>query len=382
MREYFCYAKVRVAALGGRYEKMLTLAAEQGIRLQQVKAVPGGVAFCTAAKQYRQLAQLAKKCRTRLRLQKRLGLYFYLRRYKGRWGLLSAPAIFWLAVLLMSQMVWSVQWLGVEADLQPVLRGALYSMNIYEGCILTPDRIRFCEKKLVNDLPQLSWASLNFTKGRLVVEAAQNREKPEIEGNDPVDLVAKEGGVVVLAQAEEGILLKKSGQTVAKGEVLIAAGRADREGRIIPTHAKGQVIAQVTKTYRCSQPLSYWETIPIGKTERRKQLLFAGKKIPLYRKNSQLPSADNCVYQPVTVLGLPMPATIEESLWVPRQQKNRVLTEQSAQQRARLACLTQLFLDFQDAKILAQQVKIDRQEAAICCTLTVQFEADIAKAAL
>lgn len=64
------------------------------------------------------------------------------------------------------------------------------------------------------------WVSLNFEKGRLVVEASSALQKPAIESNDPVDLVAAADGILLEVNAQEGFAVKSVGQTVAAGDVL------------------------------------------------------------------------------------------------------------------------------------------------------------------
>lgn len=372
------FAEAEFLALGGRYEKFVSRCAQKGIPLQNLKPIPGGVQGSVPLYGYIQMQQIAKSCQTKLELQKKRGIYFRLRKFRGRWGLVAAPVIFLTAMALFANLVWSIRWQGIEAAQQPLVKQALYSMDIYEGAFLTQQKVRESEKKLLVALPELGWLSLNFSKGRLVVEASEAREKPAIEANDAQDLVSAVDGTVLKTNIEEGVLLKGAGQTVAKGDVLIRAGREDRDGHMIPVHAKGSVIARAKKKYRCVQPLSFEAEVPSESLHSMRTLCSMGRRMPL-QKGEELPQDAHIRCQPVTVWGFALPAMIEERFWLPRVQQTVELNEGQAKERARLACLTQLYREFPDAVIEAEEQEISMDKNELCCTLTLTFTADIVK---
>lgn len=373
------FASVRFSALGGRYEKFVTLCGQSGIPLRDIQPEPGGVSAVVPVRYYRKAAKAAKSCRTKLQTEKRKGIYFQLRRFKGRWGLILAPAVFCVSAALMGRMVWSVHWLGVELAQRPAVRQALYSMDICEGSILTPQKIRNCEKQLLTQLPELGWLSLNFGNGRLVIEAAPFRKQPEIEPNDPVNLVAKADGKILSMTVEEGIQQKRPGQTVAEGEVMVRAGREDRNGNLIRTHAKGTAIAQVQKTYEARQPIEIAAELPAGKPHVSRYLHIAGKTVPLQRNGQEAPADAKAVFHPVEVWGFALPATLEEKVWLEKSTKVEQLSEQAAQERARLACKTKLYQDFPGAKILEEKETMTCENGEWICRMDVTFAADILK---
>ena len=87
------WAGVRFTARNGSPEALLTDAAGQGLHLYGISSLPGGFCAHCAAWQYRRLAALARHKRVRLRVEKRMGLYFLLRpllQRKGLWAGLVA----------------------------------------------------------------------------------------------------------------------------------------------------------------------------------------------------------------------------------------------------------------------------------------------------
>lgn len=375
------FARVRFVALGGRYERFVSRCARAGIPLARLRPVPGGVCGVMPARYYKQAAAQARPCRTRLRVQRRRGLWFRLRRYRGRWGLLLGPLAFAAVFALLQQMVWAIRY---DAALTPAersgIRQALYSMDIYEGAFLTQTQLRRTEKLLLNQQDDLAWVSLNFAGGRLVVEAAPAQAQPEVEDNNPADLTALTDGLILEMNVQEGFAAKQPGQTVAAGEVLVTAGKLDRDGALIPVHAKGTVQARFTRSYQCTQPLEYQALLPTGQVWRCLCLRAAGRSLELPAR--QPGGQDRCTvtHQPLTLFGFALPVTVEQRLVMERRSETLRLTENQAREKARLACLRQLFRDFPDARILRQTQEVSAGPDDVTVTVVLQVEANIAAA--
>lgn len=381
MKKVRGFAEIEFSALGGRYEKFISRCTQAGIPLRNLKPIPGGVQGSVSVCGYVQMRNLAKSCQTDLKILQKWGPYFHLQKFRGRWGLALAPVAFLAAMALFGNMVWSIRWRGVEIAQRPLVKQALYSMDIYEGAFLTQQKVRDSEKKLLVELPELSWLSLNFSKGRLVVEASEARERPDIEPNDAQDLIAVADGTVLRANVEEGILLKGAGQTVAKGDVVIRAGREDRDGRMIKTHAKGSVTARVKKKYRCAQPLAFEAEVPAEGLHSVRTLCFLNRRIPLQKNEEELPQETRIRCRPVELWGFALPMTVEERFWLPRTSQPVELSEQEAVSWARLACLTQFYREFPDAEIESEEQELQTEQNEIVCTISLTFTANIAQAA-
>ena len=100
------WAAVEFTACNGSTEALLTAAARAGLHPYGVTALPGGFGGRCAAWQYPRLAELARKHRVRLRIRRKLGLYFCLRPLLRRAGLWAGLAVFVPLLLFAQQFVW------------------------------------------------------------------------------------------------------------------------------------------------------------------------------------------------------------------------------------------------------------------------------------
>lgn len=372
-----CFAGAEFTAFGGQYEKLITLCGRQGVPLYRIRPAQNGFTAQLPARRYRDLARLARRCGVRLRAGRRRGLFFRFKAYRGRWGLVLAPLVFAAAVHLLGRGVWSIRYDGLDAAAQRQVEQLLYSMDICEGAVLTQEKLRLAEKQIMDANDAFGWVSLNFEKGRLVVEASAALQKPAIESNDPVDLVAAADGILLEVNAQEGFAVKKVGQTVAAGEVLVSAYKPDPYEQPVASHAKGLVIAAVKRTYQCVQPSTYEVQALTGEIESSTCLRLFGRTLEL---GPQLPEEEARVtHHQLSVLGFALPATVEER-YIPRREARQFhLTPDGARQYARFACLAQLYEEFPDAQIIAESRQESWDGGTLTYTMTVDFKADIAR---
>ena len=373
-----CFAGVEFTASGGGCEKLITLCDRQGIPLYMVRPEAAGFTARLPARRYREISRLARRCGVRLRVTERRGVYFRLRAYRGRWGLLLAPLVFIAAVHLLGRSVWSIRYDGLDAAAREQVEQTLYSMDICEGSVLNQEKLRAAEKQIMDTNDAFGWVSLNFEKGRLVAEASPALQKPAIESNEPVDLVAAADGILLEVNAQEGFAVKAVGQTVAEGDVLVSAYKPDPYEQPVESHAKGLVVAAVKKTYRCVQPSTYEVGALTGSIDSSFRLRMFGRTLEL---GAQLPEGEEVrtTHRPLTVLGFALPATVEERYLPQREARQFHLTPDGARQYARFACLAQLYEEFPDAEIIAESRQESWDGGTLTYTMTVDFKADIAR---
>ena len=88
------WAAVEFTAQSGSTDALLGHAAQAGLHLTRIVPLPGGFRARCAAWHYRPLAALARQGHVRLRVEKRLGLFFRLRPLLRRTGLWAGLALF------------------------------------------------------------------------------------------------------------------------------------------------------------------------------------------------------------------------------------------------------------------------------------------------
>ncbi len=349
--------RVRFRAEGGDAEKLLTACAGQGIPVSGVRATALGFTAWTPARCYHRLRPLARRSHTRVRLAKKQGLCFVLLRWRGRWGLVLGPLVLAAVLAFSGNVVWAIRFDGLPAAQQIQLRSQLLQAGIWEGAWLRPDSLDAARQELLAQNEEYSWLTLNFYRGRLVVEASQLRPAPELPQGRSCDSVSVADGVVLEVNIRSGQPLCSPGQTVAKGQQLAAGRYQDRDGRLFEVQSAGEVMAQVTFRCQAQQPMETTVALPQSGGRRGRRLLVLGQTIPLGPQPQAGPEEQASVTsRPLTILGFALPATLEETWVTGSVQQTVTFTEEQALELAKLACREQLLQQLPGAEIQSERV--------------------------
>lgn len=370
------WAGVRFTARNGSPEALLTDAAAQGIHLYGISARPGGFCAHCAAWQYRRLATLARHRRVRLRVDKRKGLYFLLRPLLRRKGLWVGLAAWGLVLVWLQGFIWAVDDSSLTTGQQARAGAVLRSCGLQPGTVVTEELLRTGEYTLLES-GEFSWASLNFEKGRLAVEAAPAHARPEIAAGTLHGLRAKCNGTVLRTNLASGTMLVVPGQTVEAGQGLIGTARSERDGTLIFAPAAGTVVAQLEWETNQSIPLA--ETLPqlTGANKANYRLFFAGHSAALSPSAPERDGLYRTRHLQLEVFGLPLPCAVEETTYYGQQQETLYRTEAQALTLARLQGLRALHNAFPDADIFARREECTVQEDTLHYNAVYTVAADI-----
>lgn len=370
------WAGVRFTARNGSPEALLTDAAAQRLHLYGISARPGGFCGHCAAWQYRRLAALARHRRVRLRVEKRMGLYFLLRPLLRRKGLWTGLVAWGLVLVWLQGLIWVVDYGSLTTGQQARAGAVLRSCGLQPGTVVTEELLRTGEYALLES-GEFSWASLNFEKGRLAVEAAPARARPEIAAGTLHGLRAKCKGTVLRTNLISGTMLVVPGQTVEAGQGLIGTARSERDGSLIFAPAAGTVVAQLEWETNQSIPLA--ETLPqlTGANKANYRLFFAGHSAALSPSASDGDGLCRTRHLQLEFFGLPLPCAVEETTYYGQQLETMYRTEAQALTLARLQGLRALHDAFPDADILARREACTVQENTLHYNAVYTVAADI-----
>ena len=314
------WAAVEFTAQSGNTDALLGHAAQAGLHLTRIVPLPGGFRARCAAWHYRPLAALARQGHVRLRVEKRLGLFFQLRPLLRRTGLWAGLALFIPLLLWSQQFVWAVDTSTLTRGQAARAFAVLRQADLAPGAAATEAKLTAGEYALLES-GEFSWASLNFEKGRLVVEAAPARARPEIAAGTLHGLRAKCNGTVLRTNLSSGTMLVVPGQTVEAGQGLIGTARSERDGSLIFAPAAGTVVAQLEWQTDQSIPLTETLSQLTGENKTNYRLFFAGHSAALSPSAPDRDGLCRTRHLQLEVFGLPLPCAVEETTYYGQQQE-------------------------------------------------------------
>lgn len=266
---------------GGYPSRFLNTAAEDGIALWDIH-YRNGALWCRArAADYRRLRRAARRGCVRMRVQKRHGLIFRLRRFRLRFGLLIGAVLFFAVLEALSSRIWVINIVGNTTVPNTVIRETLEPLGIREGG--TFDTVDLAELRLtaLQRLPSLTWLTVNQSGSTVTVEVKERTPTPPLPDTAPANLVAACDGVIVSVDVTAGQATVKPGDAVTRGDLLISGVMDSAVGPQLK-RADGSVVARTTHTLTVTVPLCETVTYPDGRVIERPSLSVFGWHIPLY----------------------------------------------------------------------------------------------------
>lgn len=371
--------KVLFSAQGGAYEKLLNRCSEMGISLAGLHPTPFGVQGWMPARDYRKIHRAAYRCHCRVRVEKKRGLPFLLHRYRGRWGLVVGPVLFALVCARLFGLIWCVRYYEVPEQYQQEIDRALAENGVLVGSRPTEDSLRRARQVILMNSQDLADVSLNFVRGRLVVEVSTRTQQPDPQRPAAGSIIAEKAGIIEQIEVKHGFAVVTVGQRVEEGELLVTGTYADEKtGSLLITPAQGTIIARTETTYEITQPLQFTAQVPTGETKKRISLLISGREIPLFGGDGREGEIVQTACEPISIFGFALPAMLKISTAFPTQEMEISLSAEEAESRARFSLDRALAAEGDTDQIVLRNFSGQLQDGAFVGRLVVERLEDIA----
>lgn len=251
------HGTVRLSAQGERCERVLNYCAENGIEFWDASPREDfAISFTVRARDYPALSELDGKNGIEIKLIASRGGRELTRAAKRRAVLLILLVCVVSLLSVSSLFLWKIEIEGNERVTDAELLRALSDCGVSYGAFwpaLSSDEVR---SRIVSELEDIAWLSLNVRSSRAVVTVHERIYKPEIaDERTPCDVVASRGGIIRSLSVLEGSTLCAVGQTVAEGDVLAGALMQSKTGDDRTVHASAVVIADTWHEITAETPL-------------------------------------------------------------------------------------------------------------------------------
>lgn len=220
----FLKGYVQIRVWGDSPERFMNLCGNHDILLWNIVNHGDYYTMCVSVKGFFRLKSCLKKTRTRAAVEKRVGLPFYLPRVRKRkiFGLGLFGCFFFL--FFMSRFLWAIEIEGNQAVTDDVFWDFLAQKGIHAGIPRNRISGQVLEEQIREEFDLVTWASVQVDGTRLCIRVKENEHpgKTEKEIREVgTDLCAQEDGVIVKMITRNGVPLKKPGDAVKKGEILV-----------------------------------------------------------------------------------------------------------------------------------------------------------------
>jgi len=345
----------------GRFlERFLNLAARakipiwDGIRKEQC--------FCgkTLAERESELRAIAEKVQLQWENTSLSGAPKLWQSYGKRFGILLGAAILLLSGILSQQFVWKITVHGNETVSSQQVLDLANELGLRKGVWKHQlDVIELADTMTVQ-LEPVSWTAINLLGTVAEIEIVERVMPPELLNEEtPCNVVASHEGQIVELDVYEGAKMRKIGDGVKEGDLIVSGIVEDKYGKNHYRHARAKIVVEYITEEIVEVPLHSTEWMAVGAHENSYRLVVGEWSLPLsfggtpsgsgfsletgLVESGLFHSTDGEKHyfywvrnRPVKLFGIPLPLDLQIQQYIPAEYIDISLTDAQAKEIALL----------------------------------------------
>ena len=301
---HFVKGYVIINVSGFYIERFLYICAKQGIELFGIgKKTGNGVVVCMNIKDFKRIRPIVFKTKVRVSVLKKYGLPFYFKKAKKRRALIAGMLLLSVMAFISSGFIWSVEINSEDEEVTNELINAIDLAGVHIGAYkpFLPEGEKI-KSIIMNNTDNIVWAWVYIKGTKAVVDFKEGIPAPKVvDRSVPCDIVARRDGVITEVVEKNGESRVVSGDTVAKGDLLIAGTLEIPGGEYKTVHSIGDVYARVWHEKSGEYKLYVENEIPTGNKKDFITLKLFSKCIDLY-VDENIPYSDYSIQEKLSEL--------------------------------------------------------------------------------
>ena len=170
---------VRIVILKGERERLIDLIHRNGITLYDMNLNEGKYQFTLSVKDLFEIRPLIKKTHSRVRINRRIGKDFFIRRHPEILGLPLYIFIFSFIVYLLSLRIFEINISGNEVVTDKEIYDFLQKRNVESGMIKSDIDFYELETQIISAYDEISFVSVSIDGNKLYIKIIENDETKE-----------------------------------------------------------------------------------------------------------------------------------------------------------------------------------------------------------
>lgn len=210
------------------------------------------------------------------------GLPFLMKRGMKNSGFLIGAFLFFVIVLLLSNMVWGIQIKGATPQTEHTIRKELKEMGVRTGKLQfsQPD-VESIQRELSNRMDNITWVGVELKGTTFHFQVVEKNAPQPIESTGLQHIIAKKKAIIVKMFVEEGDPKVSVNDYVKKGQLLVS-GLIGTEKEPKGVAAKAEVIGETWYKTTVDMPLNTKFEVFSGNEERKHFMGIGSVKIQIW----------------------------------------------------------------------------------------------------
>lgn len=285
---------VNVEIEGYYIERFINTCMKNGIFLWGLNRKKSTILYAKmGVNDYKNAVEIARKHGCRIKIKRKRGTPFLIKKYKKRKLLIILIALIMFIIFAMSRFIWNVEITGnSKIDGKEILE-IVNKEGLKVGTKKSKMDIDNIINKIRIDREDLAWVGIEIKGTNAIVKVVEADEKPEIiDEEDFCNIVATKDAEIYSINAQNGTIMQEKGAKVKKGDILIAGWMEGKyTGRYYVNsngEVKGKVIySQIEKIDKIENKREQ-----TGNINKKYAIKFNNFKINFYKRLSKFEKYD------------------------------------------------------------------------------------------
>ena len=332
------YVKIKVEGLF--LERFINICVSKKILLMDIKREKSTIMYANVGiADYKKLKQVARKTKSKIKIQRKKGLPFTIKKYRKRkiFGILFVVI---LALLIVSSnYIWNIEISGnVKITNQEILQ-SLEGSGLKVGLSKNDIDINAVISKIRLDREDIAWIGITVKGTNAIVKIKEAAKAPEvIDENKFCNIVANKTGMITKINVQNGTANVKVGDIVEEGDILV---NGYLEGKYTGTryvHGAATVEAKIWYTKKEKAMLKQQIPVQTGNEEKKYSIKFKKNKINLFKTLSKFEKYDTInenkkiilfsnFYLPIEVVKITNKEYVLQDVTYTNEEQTQILTE-------------------------------------------------------
>jgi len=332
------YVKIKVEGLF--LERFINICVSKKILLMDIKREKSTIMYANVGiADYKKLKQVARKTKSKIKIQRKKGLPFTIKKYRKRkiFGILFVVI---LALLIVSSnYIWNIEISGnVKITNQEILQ-SLEESGLKVGLSKNDIDINAVISKIRLDREDIAWIGITVKGTNAIVKIKEAAKAPEvIDENKFCNIVANKTGMITKINVQNGTANVKVGDIVEEGDILV---NGYLEGKYTGTryvHGAATVEAKIWYTKKEKAMLKQQIPVQTGNEEKKYSIKFKKNQINLFKTLSKFEKYDTInenkkiilfsnFYLPIEVVKITNKEYVLQDVTYTNEEQIQILTE-------------------------------------------------------
>ena len=280
---------IRIAVEGYYIERFINICRNKKIitwNLKRNKNIK--VEMNIGIKDFKEIKEIARKTKCKVKIIKKKGIPFFLNKYKKRKIFFGFLILIILLIGITSNFIWNIE--IIQEDGKSL--DGIYEDIIESGLNIGMAKSKVNTKEVISKVrlkrEDIAWMGIELKGTNAIIRLVKAEAKPQIiDENDYCNIISDKVGVVTKINAQNGTAAVKVGDTINVGTTLINGWMEGKYTGIRYVHAQGEVEAKVWYTKKTKILYNTTERRETGNLENKYKLKINNFEINLSKRVSK-----------------------------------------------------------------------------------------------